>query len=62
MEKVSKSGGIKKWLFDTAFAAKAKALKKGKDTPLWNALVFKNFKAAMGGKVRLLISGGIIHI
>lgn len=30
----------------------------GKDTPIWNAIVFKKFKTALGGNVRFVVSGG----
>jgi len=45
-------------LVGTAFEAKAVADKYGYDTPLFNALVFKKFKAAVGGRLRFAISGG----
>merc|ERR1719438_553670 len=43
---------------ETAFQAKAFAMKHGYDTPLFNALVFKNFKSMVGGKLCFTLSGG----
>jgi len=37
---------------------KKKAMSEGKTTPLWNKLVFDKFKTALGGRVRIIISGG----
>eukprot|EP01006_Ploeotia_vitrea_P010177 TRINITY_DN26319_c0_g1_i1.p1 TRINITY_DN26319_c0_g1~~TRINITY_DN26319_c0_g1_i1.p1 ORF type:complete len:694 (+),score=103.62 TRINITY_DN26319_c0_g1_i1:51-2132(+) len=55
---VHNSGGLKQYMFNKAFAAKQKALAKGKDTPLWNKLVFKKLKAKLGGNVVHMVSGG----
>lgn len=46
------------WLFNTAVACKKQALKEGRDTPLWNALVFKKTKALFGGRNQFVMSGG----
>lgn len=56
---VKESGGIKKWLFDTAYSTKqANMLENGELTHwLWDRLVFKKTKAAMGGKLRLACTG-----
>jgi len=58
LAKVSHSSGIVKFLFNTAFEQKKDAMKVGKDTPLWNLLVFKKFKQGLGGNVRFVVSGG----
>lgn len=52
------SGKIKKWLFNTAYAAKKAAIEEGRDTPLWNAILFNKLRALMGGRVRFILSGG----
>ena len=43
---------------NTAFEAKKYADIYGYDTPLFNKLVFKKFKTAVGGRLRFAISGG----
>lgn len=58
LEKVEAGGVLTKFLFETAYAAKLESIKKGTDTPLWNTLVFKNFKQNLGGKVQKCVSGG----
>lgn len=52
------SSPIKRWLFNTAYAAKKHAIEKGRDTPLWNKLIFGKLKALMGGKAEMVLSGG----
>jgi len=56
--KVAASPPVAQFLVGTAFEAKAMAFKYGYDTPLFNALVFKKFKKAIGGRMRFAISGG----
>jgi len=58
LEKIGKSGFIKKLLFNVAFNAKKSALAAFRDTPFYNFLVFKNFKQNVGGNVRCMVSGG----
>eukprot|EP01104_Vermistella_antarctica_P013391 TRINITY_DN4039_c0_g1_i1.p1 TRINITY_DN4039_c0_g1~~TRINITY_DN4039_c0_g1_i1.p1 ORF type:complete len:751 (-),score=233.67 TRINITY_DN4039_c0_g1_i1:84-2207(-) len=58
LAKVGKSSPIVQFLFNTAYKAKAAALKSGGDTPFWNRLVFNKFKAQLGGRVRIVLSGG----
>jgi long-chain acyl-CoA synthetase len=58
MEKISSAGALTKSLFEYAYNAKLTAIQKGKDTPLWNWLVFNNFKQHLGGRVERCISGG----
>eukprot|EP00824_Muranothrix_gubernata_P001108 TRINITY_DN11333_c0_g1_i1.p1 TRINITY_DN11333_c0_g1~~TRINITY_DN11333_c0_g1_i1.p1 ORF type:complete len:664 (+),score=127.87 TRINITY_DN11333_c0_g1_i1:3-1994(+) len=54
---VNQAGGLKKWLFWRAFAAREAAVRQGKDTPVWNWLVLNKLREKMGGNVRLMISG-----
>ncbi|CAE7787330.1 ACSL4, partial [Symbiodinium sp. KB8] len=57
--RVEKAGGLKKVLFNWGFNAKAKALKKGGSTPFWDRLLFDKIRtAALGGRTRLIVSGG----
>jgi long-chain acyl-CoA synthetase len=57
-ERMENSNFIVRWLFNAGFAAKYAALKEGKDTPLWNLLVFNNFRKLIGGRMALMLSGG----
>ena len=57
MEKVN-SSLITKFLFETAFEARKNAIKHGRDTPLWNFLIFKNFLSNLGGLCQKCVSGG----
>ncbi|CAB9506649.1 chain acyl-CoA synthetase 9, chloroplastic [Seminavis robusta] len=56
--KVAASPPVAQFLVNTAFEAKTYADTYGYDTPLFNALVFKKFKKAIGGNLRFAISGG----
>jgi len=54
----STGGKIKQALFEAAYEAKKQALAEKRDTPVFNALVFKTVKANLGGAVSLIVSGG----
>ncbi len=55
---VEQAGGIKKWLFNKAYAAKADALAKGEQPPwLWEKLVFSKIRQAFGGRIDFASSG-----
>lgn len=56
--KVNASSPVAKCLVKTAFAARAMGLKYGYNTPLFNVLVFKKLKKAVGGNLRVGLSGG----
>jgi long-chain acyl-CoA synthetase len=58
LERINSGSPIVKWLFESAFKARKAALYAGRDTPLWNALVFNKFKGLMGGRMCLMVSGG----
>lgn len=50
--------GIKRTLFDTAFAAKKENLKYNQVTHLvWDTVVFGSIAAKLGGRVRLMVTG-----
>mmetsp|Transcript_16392 Transcript_16392/g.30871 ORF Transcript_16392/g.30871 Transcript_16392/m.30871 type:complete len:680 (-) Transcript_16392:164-2203(-) len=56
---VQEAGGLKKALFERAFAAKKAMLPQGKNThPLWDRLVFKKIAEKVGlDRVRLIVTG-----
>lgn len=55
---MAKSSPIAQVLVTTALQWRTVAIKYGLDTPLFNAIVFKKFKMAVGGKLRWALSGG----
>ncbi|KPA73716.1 putative mitochondrial long-chain-fatty-acid-CoA ligase [Leptomonas pyrrhocoris] len=56
--KLPKPGSLKRKVFDHAYQTRLEALQRGKDTPYWNEKVFKQARAALGGRVRATLSGG----
>ena len=57
-EKVKKSGPLRQAIFNFAYQYKLKWMKRGYDTPLFNKYIFGAAKQVLGGKVRLILSGG----
>ena len=57
-EKIKKSSPIVQWLFHSAYNYKLNALYAGRETPVWNTLVFNKFKGLVGGNLALILSGG----
>eukprot|EP00753_Platysulcus_tardus_P001516 PLAT11372.7.p1 GENE.PLAT11372.7~~PLAT11372.7.p1 ORF type:complete len:690 (-),score=389.79 PLAT11372.7:267-2336(-) len=55
--KVSGSA-ITRTLFKLAYRHKLAALEAGGDSPLWNAIIFNKIGALLGGRLRLILSGG----
>lgn len=58
MAKVGAGSKVKQVLVETALKWRSFAINHGFDTPLFNALVFKKLKAAVGGNLRMALSGG----
>jgi len=56
--KVALSSPVAQVLVHTAIQWRTFAVKYGLDTPLFNALVFKKFKKAVGGNLKWALSGG----
>ena len=60
--KIKEAGGIKEFLFNWGFSRKLYALQHGvphaQAAPLFDRLVFSKIKQRLGGRVRLICSGG----
>ncbi|KAI4898006.1 hypothetical protein NFI96_017487, partial [Prochilodus magdalenae] len=56
--KVEEMGAVQKTLFILAYNYKMEQLAKGYSTPLCDKLVFKKIRALLGGRTRVLLSGG----
>lgn len=62
LDKVRKGSWLKRQLFHHAYNVKLRAIRSGKRfdkaAPFWDRLVFKKVAQAMGGRVRVIVSGG----
>ncbi|XP_068181482.1 long-chain-fatty-acid--CoA ligase 4 isoform X2 [Antennarius striatus] len=58
MSKVQEMGFVQKKLFILGYNYKLEQIKRGYDAPLCNALLFKKVKKLLGGRVRMMLSGG----
>jgi long-chain acyl-CoA synthetase len=58
LKKVSKGSFIARNLFRLAYRIKSAYVSRGGSTPLLDAIVFKKTKQALGGRMRLMVSGG----
>ncbi len=57
--KVAAKGAVASWLFKTGFERKSAALAGGNKAPFWDRLLFDKIRTeALGGRVRMMISGG----
>lgn len=57
-EKVKKSGAFRQAIFNFAYEYKLKWTKRGYETPLFDKYIFGHAKQVLGGRVRLILSGG----
>lgn len=57
-DKVNAGSSFKKALFKFAYKYKADWLQRGYSTPILDKLIFKKIARLMGGKLRMMISGG----
>jgi long-chain acyl-CoA synthetase len=58
MNGVRSSSPLKRWLFETAYEAKKKALSEGRTTPIWDKLVFSKIHTKIfGGRIEVITSG-----
>ncbi|KAK6296118.1 hypothetical protein J4Q44_G00338310 [Coregonus suidteri] len=58
MTKVEEMSSAQRTLFTLAYNYKLEQLSKGRSTPLCDNLVFKKVRSLLGGKTRVLLSGG----
>ncbi|XP_054453376.1 long-chain-fatty-acid--CoA ligase 4 [Anoplopoma fimbria] len=58
MSKVQEMNVIQKTLFTLGYKYKLEQIKRGYDAPLCNALLFRKVKKLLGGRVRMMLSGG----
>ncbi|CAN9514775.1 unnamed protein product [Ophioblennius macclurei] len=58
MSKVQEMSVIQKTLFTMGYKYKLEQIKRGYDAPLCNALLFGKVKKLLGGRVRMMLSGG----
>ncbi|KAK0147015.1 Long-chain-fatty-acid--CoA ligase 4 [Merluccius polli] len=58
MSKVQEMSYIQRTLFTLGYNYKLEQIKRGYDAPLCNALLFKKVRGLLGGRVRMMLSGG----
>ncbi|XP_051933443.1 long-chain-fatty-acid--CoA ligase 4 isoform X2 [Hippocampus zosterae] len=58
MNKVQDMSFVQKMVFNLGYQYKLKQIKRGYDAPLCNALLFDKVRKLLGGRVRLMLSGG----
>jgi long-chain acyl-CoA synthetase len=62
LAKMEEAGGLKKFLFNWGYKRKTAFLAQGRRhneaTPLFDKVVFSKVKARLGGRVRLIVTGG----
>ncbi|XP_050460499.1 fatty acid CoA ligase Acsl3 isoform X6 [Cataglyphis hispanica] len=57
-DKVKKSGPFRQAIFNFAYQYKLKWTKRGYETPLFDKYIFGAAKQVLGGRIRLVLSGG----
>lgn len=57
-ENINKKGEFFKVLFEFCFKYKMDWLKRGFTTPLLDLIIYRNVRSLVGGKIRLMLSGG----
>lgn len=58
MSKVQEMSIIQRTLFKLGYNYKLEQIKKGYDAPLCNVLLFRKVRSLLGGRVRMMLSGG----
>merc|ERR1711990_692541 len=49
---------VKSWLFNVAYAARCNAIATGRDTPLFNKILFGKLRDMLGGRMGMSVTGG----
>ena len=57
-ELVSRGGTTFQRVFQWAYDYRLKALRVGKTTPILDAIVFRPFRAQLGGNIKVIVTGG----
>lgn len=57
-QKVTGEGWFKRLVFNLGYSSKMGAVKSGEESPMWDSLVFSETAAKVGGRVKLIVSGG----
>ena len=57
-EKITEGGPVGRAVFNFFYAYKLKWFKRGYNTPLVNKIIFKRLRRLIGGRVRIMASGG----
>lgn len=57
-EKVNEGGQLQQALFNFAFEYKKKKFDAGFDTPIIDRFIFKKVRSLLGGRIRMMLSGG----
>lgn len=55
---MSKGGNLKKILFKFGYDYKVSWLRRGYSTPIIDKIIFGQIRAILGGKMRIILSGG----
>ena len=58
MANVEKMGPVQRWLFNFAYDYKLKQVRKGRDAPILNKIIFHKTSMLLGGRMRAMLSGG----
>ena len=57
-EKVDQKGPRFRNFFDWAFDYRLESLRQGEEAPIMDFIIFRKMKAALGGKIKLVLTGG----
>ncbi len=57
-EEISNKSSVVQFLFKEGFESRLKAVYEGRETPIWNLLLFNKLKDIVGGKLDIVLSGG----